>query len=224
MTFTKTFSLWPILPYGCEDQDGNENGSDNNDSENATDNSQDNNDGNQTQTKDDKEDDPYEGLSAKELKRLLAESETKLTSAVSERDTAKSELTAKEREKLDKEQRLELEVEELKTKNAAVVAINEKLAITNAIGNDQRFTWHNTDLVTAQLNREIVKVDDDGNVSGLAKELTRIAKEFPYLIKTDANGSTQTGVQPGQGGANSGNLEQSKQELAKKYPALASCL
>ncbi|AVD99625.1 head scaffolding protein [Mycobacterium phage Cuke] len=256
MTSTNPLILWPILPFGGEDQQGGSNNADGNASGQSGQQSngqgnqgnsqqqgnQSNNQGNQGNSGDSDDDDPYAGLSAKELKRLLADSESKRESAETERDSTKQTLTQKEREKLDETERLKVEKQEDASTIEQLRATNAKLAIVNAIGNDDRFSWHNTDLVADQLNRDAVKVDDKGNVTGLAKELGRVAKDHPYLLKSDGQqdnsqqqnnqqqqsnnnaGGGQTGFQPGQGGSNSGNLDQNAAELAKKYPALANRL
>ncbi|QNJ59223.1 scaffolding protein [Mycobacterium phage MrMiyagi] len=254
MTFTNPLILWPVLPFGGEEQ--NEGSVGNNDSgqgqsgqqsngQQNQGNSQNqggssNSQGSQANSSNTDDDDPYAGLSAKELKRLLSDTEAKRISAESERDSVKGKLTEKERQEMDEIDRLKAEKEEHTTTIETLRATNAKLALLNAIGNDSRFTWHNTDLVADQLNREIVKVDDRGNVSGLQKELARVAKDHPYLLKTEEQqGNSQqqnnqqqqqnslgvvTGFQPGQGGSNSGSLDQNAQELAKKYPALANRL
>ena len=84
-----------------------------------------------------------------------------------------------------------------------------------------------------------MKVSDDGKVEGLAKELSRIAKDdsLKFLLAKDntqqgnqqqqqnqnqqQNGST--GFQPGQGGASSGGgIDPNAKELAELMPALRS--
>ena len=256
MTSTNPLILWPILPFGGEDQQGGSSNADGNTSGQSGQQSngqqnqgnsqqqqnQTNNQGTQGNSGDTDDDDPYAGLSAKELKRLLSDSETKRNSAEAERDSMKSAQTTAERAKLDENDRLKAEKTDDTNTINTLRATNAKLAITNAIGNDERFEWHNTNLVADQLNREIVKVDDEGNVTGLAKELARVAKDHPFLLKEKKQqdnsqqqqnnqqqqqngvGNGVTGFQPGQGGSNSGNLDQNAAELAKKYPALASRL
>ena len=67
-------------------------------------------------------------------------------------------------------------------------------------------------------------------------QLTKVAKDHPFLLKKDNTnqGSGQqnngtgsgtsgpTGFQPGQGGASNGGGEIDRKKLAEEYPALAS--
>lgn len=233
MTFNKTFTLWPILPFGGESQEEDSSGSNETPTiistvkanpivpqGNSEDNSSD-------------EDDPYVGLSSKELRRLLRDTELSKSST----EAAKAELEKKIREaedaQLSKEQKLEKDVTERDSLIATLRATNTKLAIINAINEDSRFQWHNPEVVAQQLSSDVVKVGDDGKIDGIAKELGRIAKDHSYLLKTKVaqqnnNGQQKsedqgpTGFQPGQGGANQGGTLTNTTELAKNYPALAN--
>lgn len=240
MKFDKFFEVWGIAPFGGDnsvepnqappagtpnpDNSGNPQGGQGNSGQQQNPpggtppaNSGDNDD-----------DDPYEGLSAKELKRLLNDTEKNKTQAEKDRDAAKAKLDEAERAKLSKEQALEKDLEDERTANALLRKTNESLAITQSILSDKRFEWHNPEVVAGLLNREIVKVDDKGNVDGITKELARIAKDHAYLLKTkqsqqnNEQNNGPTGFQPGQGGAGSGNGLPNAAELAKTYPALAS--
>lgn len=175
---------------------------------------------------DDDDDDDFTGYSVKELRRIAVDLVTGKKAVEAERDSLKGTLTKKEREKLDKEQRLEVELSEEKKVSATLRATNAKLAIVNAIICETKHEWHNPQIVAQQLNPDIVKVDDNGNVEGLRKELDRVAKDHAYLLKTkEGQQHKPTGFQPGQGGAISGGSPgQDAKELAKTYPALANRL
>lgn len=249
MTFDSKGELWPVLPFGFDPDDGGDNGGDGSQGNQQSNdgagqgNSQQNQQGNQQQQSNDDDDDDadeYEGLSAKELRRIAKDNAAKAKAAEKERDSAKSTLTAKEREKLDKEQRLELESEEKDGTIASLRGALSKQALINGILSDRRFEWHNPEIVAAQLNSSVVKVDDDGKVEGLAKDLKRIANDetLSFLLAKDntkqndgnqqqngnqqqQNGGQQTGLQPGQGGANQGgSMPPNANELAELMPAL----
>lgn len=237
MTFNKTFSLWPIIPFGAESQEDSVQVGESPSAaitfrdSNATNNiaSQSN-----SETQGDDEDDLYSGLSAKELRRLLRDTEMSKSST----EAAKAELERKIKEaedaQLSKEQKLEKDVTERDSLIETLRATNARLAIINAINQDSRFEWHNPEIVAQQLSSAVVKVTDDGKVEGIAKELSRIAKDHDYLLKSKGaqqnsgnqmppNDQGPTGFQPGQGGANqSGTLPTNATELAKNYPALAN--
>lgn len=249
-------ALWPIPPFGFEEQNGGNNAGAGNSGGNpsgATNNpgsqsnppagqgqNQDGSQGN-SPSNDDDDDDPYAGLSQKDLKRRLREEAEERAKAERERDSAQSNLTAKEREKLDKEQRLELDVQERDKEIATLTATNSRLALVNAILNDSTYQWHNAEIVAQQLDSQKVTVDPKtGIVEGLKKELKRVAEDHDYLLRSQQqnnNDSQQnnnrqqrqpytglpTGIQPGQGGANGGGHQNpTVDQLAENYPALAS--
>lgn len=229
MTFNENLEMWPILPFGGDSQEGDSAESNEPPADNKT---------NQTVTQSNSEesssedDDPYAGLSSRELRRLLRDTEMSKSST----EAAKAELEKKIKEaedaQLSKEQKLEKDVAERDSVISTLRATNAKLAIINAINEDSRYQWHNPEVVAQQLSSAVVKVTDDGKVEGIAKELARIAKDHDYLLKTKGtqqnNGQQQksdnqpTGFQPGQGGANQGGTLTNTTELAKNYPALAN--
>lgn len=237
MKSTKEFILWPIMPFGGETQPEDSGTASIENTPNpvaAQENSVPASKPSQTSTDED-EDDPYNGLSAKELRRILKDTES--SKAATESAKAELEKRVKESEdaQLSKEQKLEKDVLERDSLINTLKATNAKLAIMNAINQDSRFRWHDTEIVAQQLNSSVVKVSDDGKVEGIAKELARVAKDHDYLLKTKGtqqdsqNGRQQssdqgpTGFQPGQGGANQGGqLPTNAVELAKTFPALAN--
>ncbi len=221
------------FPFGGDDdsKSGKTNGDGSSDGESNNQESQDNSEDGSKKTDDGKEQDdpadPYAGLSAKELKRLLSDSEGKAKTLETERDSYKTKVDDSEREKLDEKGRLELDLTNERENNAKLKSTNARLSIINAIIMDEGYQWHNPEMVAAQLNSEIVKVSDDGKVEGLKNELKRIAKDNDWMLKkqeqnNNKNGST--GFQPGQGGSNNGgnNGKPEAAALAKIMPALAS--
>ena len=238
MKSIKEFILWPILPFGGETQPEDSGTVSTENVPNvvaAQDNSVSTPKTNQINSDED-DDDPYNGLSAKELRRILKDTES--SKAATESAKAELEKRVKESEdaQLSKEQKLEKEVQERDSLINTLKATNAKLAIMNAINQDSRFQWHDSEIVAQQLNSSVVKVNDDGKVEGIAKELARVAKDHEYLLKSKGtqqdsqNGRQQqsndqgpTGFQPGQGGANQGGqLPTNAAELAKTFPALSN--
>jgi hypothetical protein len=247
MQSNKVFALWPILPFGAENQpDGSNEGNGNsqgnpaiqsNQSEgqgNSPSNNSGNSQGNPGVSTSDDDDDPYAGLSAKELRRILRDTESSKSATESEKKELEKQIREAEDAKLSKEQKLENDLKTEREANATLRAVNAKLVILGAIRDDSRYEWHNPEVVAQQLNSSVVKVTDDGKVEGIAKELARIAKDHGYLLKSkvdqqnsnnqnDNSGNGPTGFQPGQGGANQGGtLGPNASELAKNYPALAN--
>lgn len=240
MKTSKESILWAILPYGGETQpeDSNANSGENPTNVVASQGNSTPTGVNATASSDDDEDDPYAGLSAKELRRILKDTESSKSRTESEKADLEKRIKEEEDKKLTKEQALEKSVTERNDIISTLRATNAKLAIINAINQDTRYQWHDAEIVAQQLNSSIVKVSDDGKVEGIAKELARVAKDHEYLLKkqgaqqnndqqrqTPANDQGPTGFQPGQGGANQGGtLGPNASELAKNYPALANRL
>lgn len=243
MNFNK-LPIWAqSLPYGGDNDDGSSGQGTGNTSGNSGQQSNDQgNQGNSGQGNESgsgatrgaktsgNDDDPYDGLSAKELKRLLADAEDKSKTFETERDSYKTKVDEQERSQRTREENLDTDLKNARAENDSLKGVNARLAITNEILKDKTHSWHNVDMVAAQLNSDVVKVGDDGKVSNLAKELKRIATDHPYLLANNQQQqqntnqgfqqqSGPTGFQPGQGGAKEGS---NAQELAKKFPALAS--
>lgn len=235
MTLNKTFSLWPILPFGAESSDEDSTGGNPGNIVTNQGNSQTNaGNGKDENTSSSDDDDPYTGLSAKELRRLLRDTELSKSATEAAKTELENRIKEAEDAQLSKEQKLEKDVTERDLLIETLRATNARLAIINAINQDSRFEWHNPEIVAQQLSSAVVKVTDDGKVEGIAKELSRIAKDHDYLLKSKGaqqnsgnqmppNDQGPTGFQPGQGGANqSGTLPTNATELAKNYPALAN--
>jgi len=242
------FALWPIVPFGGEGEEGDQ-GSKGDGSQadsgggtgtlgGAVTTTQ----GNQSDSKakgsegdeDEDDDDEYEGYSAKELKRLLKDTSKGKTQAEKEAKALQDKQTAEERKKNDENTNLKNDLAAERETTAKLRATVVKQAIEGAIRDDQRFEWFDATMVAQQLDPDVVKVNDEGKVEGLKGQLTKVAKEHPFLLKKDNTGSQQgrqqqdggtgsgpTGFQPGQGGAStSGEIDRKK--LAEEYPALAS--
>jgi hypothetical protein len=236
MNSTKEFILWPIPVFGFEDGDDANDG-DNNDDANDQQQEQDSSD---DDSEDDAEDDDLEGLSAKELRRIAADREKARKAAEAKATKAAKDAAAKEREKLNADQKKDFDLNQANETIAKLTATNTKLALLGAIRDDSRFEWHNPEIVAQQLNSEIVKVDSEGRVEGLANELKRVSKDHAYLLKKKGqqqdsgnnNGNNnnnqqqnnqQSGLQPGQGGANQGgSMPPQQAELVELMPALRS--
>lgn len=234
MEFDKKFILWPILPFGGESSEegsGDGNGNGQNPSGNLNPPAAQGNSTPPPPAGDEDDDDPYSGLSAKELRRLLRDTEMSKSATESAKAELEKKIKDAEDAQLSKEQKLEKDVTERDSVINTLRATNAKLAIINAINQDSRFEWYNPEIVAQQLSSAVVKVGDDGKVEGITKELARIAKDHNYLLKTkgtqqnngqQSNDQGPTGFQPAQGGANQGGTLSNASELAKSYPALAN--
>lgn len=244
MDSKSTFCLWPIPPFGGDNDEDGVNDQNSGDGVNNTNNQQQQqNSGSNSgdgKSSDDDEDDPYKGLSTKELKRLLKDTEGQKDKSEADKKSLQDKIDAQQRkERTD----LENANKDNEAKDATIAQLRSALAkqaITGAIRDDKRFEWHNPDIVAQQFNSGEVTVDDDGKVSGIAKALTRLAKDdsVKFLLAKDNTKENsgneqqqnnqqqqqgQSGFQPGQGGANGGGSQVDPQasELVKTgYTAL----
>lgn len=249
MKTDQIFALWPIAPFGGDNETGdqggnNDGGQQNNDGSSNNDASQGNsgqpaggaaagNDNAGASDDDDDDDDEYSGYSAKELRRIAKDLKKGKTATDAELKALKDKEDAEKRKKNDDVTNLTNDLTTERDTNKTLRATITKQAIIGAIRDDSRFTWHDPEMVAAQLDPEIVKVDDHGKVEGIKSQLAKVAKDHPFLLKSDNtkqnqqggqqnNGSSgPTGFQPGQGGASGGGTQTDTKKLAEDYPALA---
>lgn len=230
MQSDKEFWIWPsAIPFGAEDgSEGNEDNDTDSDKDDDKSKSQ-GKTGDSKDKSDSDEDDPYKGLTTKELKRLLKDIETSKSEAEQARKALQDKVDEEERKKRTKEENLEADIKSRDEKISSLLAVNSKLAIINAINAEKKYEWHDVEVVAQQLDSSIVKVDENGKVEGLIKDLSRVAKEHEYLLKakTDSKNQQQqnhqvTGFQPGQGGASSDGDSADRNALANLMPALRS--
>lgn len=257
-----TFSLWPIAPFGAEDGDGTGGaGSGAGDSGAVTGGGGNGGNGNSAQggagggdgkggagagaagDGDDDDDDEFAGLSPAEIKALAKQKAKEAKDAEKARKAAQAKIDEEERKKNDKATNLEKDLEKANTTIATLRATVNKQAIEAAIRDDDRWSWHDVEMVAsvaAQLNSDGITVNDEGKVEGLKATLPKVAKQHPFLVKSTKgeegdgknngnnggtqqnNGSGPTGFQPGQGGTSGGSGQEiDNKALAENYPALA---
>jgi hypothetical protein len=104
----------------------------------------------------------------------------------------------------------------------------EQARLDNAFLTDNTYQWQNSSRVLRLIDRDGIKVNEDGTISGVKEALKALAESDPYLLKstTDDGGSSGGGSGGGTptGGERNGrrnqNQKPSREELARKYPAL----
>lgn len=187
---------------------------------------------------DDDDDDDYKGLTPAQLKAKLKEEASARKAAEKVKADLEAEQDKAARAKNDELTNTKNDLSKVNEERDSLVATNKHLALINAILNDSDYSWHNVEIVAQQIV-QAGKVEVDaatGGVTGLKKELKRIAESDAYLLKSAQQGNQggqgnsgqrggygSTGIQPGQGGANNGGQQQhTVDELAKNYPALAA--
>lgn len=87
-------------------------------------------------------------------------------------------------------------VAELETAVEDKDSVIKKLRLHNAFLSANTYTWHDPELVMSQVQLDAVEVNEDGEptAQSVKKELDRIAKARPYLVKT---ASTSPSGEPG---------------------------
>ena len=195
-------------------------------------------------TSENESDDEYDGLTAKELKRLLSETQIGKKSLDSELAEIKGKLEEKERKERTDLENFKADNEKLQNENNELKAALETTAIVNSILNNKKFTFHDATDVLNNLKRTELTIDaKTGKVEGIDLELARVAKDKPFLVVRSAkdesnnqdqnNGSSPkqnqktnsggpTGFQPGQGGSSGNVVQEQRSSLLNKYPILAN--
>jgi hypothetical protein len=74
------------------------------------------------------------------------------------------------------------------------------LRIQNAFLTENTHTWHNPAAAMKLLDLDAVTIGDNGKVEGLKPAIDKLAKDHPYLIKTEEKGGAATGGASGAGG------------------------
>ena len=189
------------------------------------------------------EDDEFDGLTAKELKRLLAESQSGKKTLDSELAEIKGKLDERERKERSDLENYKSDVEKLQAENKDLKNALETTAIINAILANKKFQFHDATIVAQNLKHDTLTVDvKTGRVEGIESELARVAKEMDFLVVSSTKDETKTkdqetgsnkqnqkvgsngptGFQPGQGGGSGNGIQEQRNSLLSKYPILAN--
>jgi len=258
MNVRESFALWPIVPFGGEDGDdgagdagdgasgassaggANGQGSQGNSGKGGT-GAPAGTGGTETTDDDDGDDDEDElkGLTPAELRRIASDNAKAAKEAEKQRKAAQKIIDDAERKKNDENTNLKKDLEAEQKKTARIESVMTRQAILGAIRDDRRFEWHDPEMVAQQLDPEVVKVDENGKVSGLKNALPKVAKDHPFLLAKDntnadgkngkgngnngSGGQGPSGFQPSQGGSSTGGGDEiDTKVMVDHYPALAS--
>ena len=119
-----------------------------------------------------------------ELSRENARRRRELRAAQRERDEARATLEEKEAGKQSTEQKLTKDLNKANETIAALTSQLENGLLRTSIQEFEAYKWHDVNLVMRELNKKAIFVDlEEGEVEGIQKELKRIAKEKPFLVK-----------------------------------------
>lgn len=158
---------------------------------------------------------------------LLAELQTKYAQTQQALTEAQTKVKELERAKLDENDRLKAELTDAQEQLQEAQTALQDRAIENAFLISNKYTWHNPTTALRLLNRDGLKVAEDGSVSGIDAAIEALSKSEPYLIKAENNGhgtgsgpKGQTGNQPGGGGGGGSKDQVDRKKLEAKYPAI----
>lgn len=182
---------------------------------------------------DDDEDDSDSDSKSKDPKDQTASEleKMKIRMKAADRRAADAEKKIREAEDKDKSE-LELKtrrVEELETENTALQGKLQVLTRERHFLGSNTVTWHDPEIAMGKLDWAEI-VDDDGEVdqTKLGKAINDLAKEKPFLVKSDdadddarrpANQQQSSGGAVGSGKRkNKGEI--AREELLKRFPAL----
>lgn len=165
-----------------------------------------------------------------------------LKKANEELATLKQEKEQREREQRSKTENDSKDLKAATERLAKYETVMRKNLLETAILKDDKRDWHDVDSTIASLDLDGIEIDlESGTVEGLKEELTRVAKEKPFLVKstkgakketTNGSGSSQgdqngasvkqgaSGVNPGGAGQQTKQLIASRDDLVKRFPAL----
>lgn len=124
-------------------------------------------------------------------------------------------------------ERTQGQVQELTSALEAATKLIDDMALKNAFFTDNKHTWHDPSDALALLDREGVEVKE-GNVTGLAPAIEKLAKAKPHLLKTadgdGKNGGAGNGSSGASGSANNGKRagegKDDKKDYTSRFPAL----
>jgi hypothetical protein len=173
-----------------------------------------------------------QGVTPEELQRMR----NRMVAA----DRRASQLDAQLREYQDRDktdsQRLQGQVETLTTENEQLKKDIAASRRDNAFLKSNGVTWHDAEVALSKIQWDIVTKDDgEVDLGLLKKEIDRVAKAAPYLVKTAQSGNSDGGGissggstrQQGASGHHPGNSSgqatgsaADRAALEKKYPAL----
>jgi hypothetical protein len=177
-----------------------------------------------------------EQKAAKEAQDKIDKAEQKAKDAEKRAADAETKLTEKEREGMEEAERTAAERDDYKEKYEKLLKIVETSTLDTAImkmsqarnkDGSPKYDWHDPEAVRTFIDKEAVKLNiDTGEVEGLDKQLSDIAKTKPYLLvaKEDRDGGggpppprndPATGAHPF--GGQTHQRETDSQKLAKKY-------
>lgn len=144
-------------------------------------------------------------------KRLEAELEAQRTKLKEFEDKDKSEL-----------ERTSGERDELKTKLDQEVSTNRELRLTNAFLMTNTVTWHDPAMALRSLNTtDVVTKDGDIDEKALKTAIEKLAKEKPFLVKSDGGDGQHNGPTGAPVGSGARGVKQKdRAALEQKYPAL----
>lgn len=174
--------VWPII--GAEEDDDDE------DDEDSDDDDEDDDDSGvgdkrkkKSKSADDDDDEDEPPVSAEEFARL----KRRMKRADQRASKAETDLAALTKKGTPENEQQVAALKEATEERDHLREVNKALVLQNSFYLSNTYTWHDPELVMAQvLKDDDVDIDDEGHVSGMEAALKRIARKKPFLIKVAA--------------------------------------
>lgn len=176
--------VWPITGAANDDDDDEDDSDDDDDDEDDDDDS---GVGDKKKKKsksaDDDDDEDESPVSAEEFARL----KRRMKRADQRASKAEADLAALTKKGTPENEQQVAALKEATEDRDHLREVNKALVLQNSFYLSNTYTWHDPELVMAQvLKDDDVEIDDEGHVSGMEAALKRIAQKKPFLIKAAA--------------------------------------
>lgn len=160
------------------------------------------------------------------VKRHRAAADRRVATLEAENTQLKNQLAAAGKDGKDGEGTSERVTElqsEVEKRDSAI----HELRIQNAFLSANQFTWHDAGDALRLADLSDVEIEDDGTVVGLKEALTKLAREKPHLIKSEAGKDAKDDKRGSSGSANNGKRKGDSKKpdraaLSKTYPVLGA--
>lgn len=216
--------VWPVLggaEDGAEGSSGADNDGDGVEKQDGQGSSQDGSegsgDGSESQ-------DGGAGQTVEELQAELERIRTRMQAA--DRRASNAESKVKQFEDKDKSEleRAQARVKELEDRDRERDEKFRTLQLREAFRDasaGEKLSWHNMTIAMRELDNELISVEEDGTVKGMAAAVKKLAKDHSYLVKTEDNGGNGRASGGSYNGKQTGKSSPTDREkLASKFPAL----
>lgn len=185
--------MWPIMGAAEDDNGGEgsteENASGEGSKEEAGDDGKKGSEGSDGKSTEDKTEDD-DKVSKKDLIAITE----RMKAADRRADAAEKKVKDFEDKDKDELTKATEKVTDLETSIQTLTKENQSLRLENSFALNNSFTWHDPSVVMDLVRkRDDVVIEEDGTVKGMDEALKKVAKDKPFLVKSDEDGDGSSG-------------------------------